>query len=71
MQEVADILREHAPELKDRIPKGQPERVDEVNDPKTMAVASGKKVTEKLGLQYRTLKETTVDMYESLKARGF
>jgi hypothetical protein len=70
MQEVADILREHAPEL-EGIPKGQPERVAEVNDPKTMAVASGKKITEKLGLQYRSLKETTVDMYESLKARGF
>ena len=71
MQEVADILRSHAPELEGKIPKGQPERVDEVNDPKTMSVASGNKATEKLGLQYRSLKETTVDMYESLKARGF
>ncbi|KAL6414177.1 NAD dependent epimerase/dehydratase [Ilyonectria robusta] len=59
-QSAVDAAREQIPELRSRMPVGQPGVVEDTY------TVDGSKATRVLGLKYRTLAETVKDTYEQL-----
>ncbi|OGM41061.1 hypothetical protein ABOM_010245 [Aspergillus bombycis] len=62
-QQFVDVLRANLPEIKDRIPVGNPGTGDVPSDVYTVDTSKSQKV---LGLEYRSLEETIVDAARSL-----
>ena len=65
--DLTKSLNKAVPSLK--LPEAKADVAEEAY--KKAQVFSGKKATEQLGIQYRSIDETVKDMYESIKAKGF
>ncbi|KAL7411337.1 D-lactaldehyde dehydrogenase [Mrakia frigida] len=69
-QDFTDFLNTYAPDLPG-IPHGAPGAAEEANLPANVIISSGAKAAKVLGVKYRSIQETSKDMYESLKAKGW
>jgi hypothetical protein len=65
--DLTKSLNKAYPEMK--LPEAEDGGAEKAN--KKAQVFSGKKATEVLGIQYRSIDDTVKDMYESIKAKGF
>jgi len=69
LQDFADALSSSYPFVLN-IPQGKAGAAEEANDPKTARVFDGSKATRVLGVEYRSIQDSTKDTYESLKAKN-
>ncbi|KAI9285101.1 putative cinnamoyl-CoA reductase [Umbelopsis sp. AD052] len=62
LQETVDILRKHYPERKDIIVEGTPGKY-----PTLTQLIDGSKATERLGIEYKSLETTLIELIDSVK----
>ncbi|WVQ82612.1 hypothetical protein IAT38_004743 [Cryptococcus sp. DSM 104549] len=65
-QAWVDIIHKDFPQIKN-VPVGKPGTADEVN--KQQLIYDGSKASKVLGIKYKNLEETTVEMFESLEKK--